>query len=176
MWWREVSRGHSALAFFVGVNVCSCVHTVVTGFHFLTVYHLLSAHTLDYSSLVPLFLLQYFCGVGLAQLVSMFLQHAQSTIITTGALIVMATFNGYVVAWPKWLCHLFPSWWFGQTFFAQSMLYVSSVYDTAQALSVFRYSADAFGETARACAFMVCIGVAYRVLAFAGMMAMREER
>jgi hypothetical protein len=176
VWWREVSRGHSQLAFFVGVNLFSCMTIIIIGFHFVTANHLISKHTIDFSALAILFMLQYFCGIGFAQFVSMLTQHAQSTILATGALIVMTTFNGYVPAWPVWLCRLFSSWWFGQTFFAKSMYYSLSLYDSRQALLTFRYSVDALGETGKACFLMFVIGIVYRAFAYVAMTVMREER
>ena len=68
-----------------------------------------------------------------------------------------------------------PQWWFGQVFFGGSMLAFGRVFNVAQAQTVFRYQTR--GDMLfLSFAYMLMIGVAYRVIAFALMLYTRQER
>ena len=71
VWWREVSRGHSSLAFFLGVNMASFIRLSVVSFHFAATYQLIANLPVDFADWFPLLLLLLFALMGLAQIISM---------------------------------------------------------------------------------------------------------
>jgi len=173
IYWRETSRGHSLLAFYLGVSLGAMERMLLVALHFTTVYHSVAQHVLPFNVWVGQFFALLFCGHGIALAFAMIMSQSEAAIMSTGTQLLMATFNGYVISFPSKLKQIFPTFWFGESFFVQSVLPYCRVWQCDEALAFFEYSDRGLPF---ALTVIVAMGIMYRVLAFVLMAWMRQDR
>ncbi|KAF4459172.1 ABC transporter (ATP-binding-cassette) [Fusarium albosuccineum] len=170
---REAEAGHSRLAYYVAKVVCVLPRMALGCMHFTTPLFILSVPIIDWGLAFLTNLLYFFCIYGLASIISMVVRREDAPLIATMVALITGILSGsaptlaYVKSWHlEWLWRASPATWLAELYFGQLVAPFGYLYQVDIAAETTGYNLDRKWLNI---GVLVAIGMAYRVLAFVGM-------
>lgn len=171
---RESEAGHSRIAYFVAKNFSVLARMVFACMHFTTLILLISVPIIPWGVAFVTNLVYFYSIYGLASCVSMVVRREDAPLIATMITLIVGILCGAapplsnVKDWQmEWLWRASPATWLAELYFGQLIEPYRYLYDVELTSQLVGYHLDR-------CWFNVlilfCIGTAYRVLAYIGLL------
>lgn len=170
---RESEAGHSRVAYFMAKVLAVLPRMILACFHFTTIVLVLSTPIIPWGIAFLSNLCYFWCIYGLASIISMIAKRENAPLLATMSTLVLGILCGAaptlasVRRWHmEWLWRIGPGVWFTEIWFGQLVAPSGHVYQTALAQQATGLGLDL---TWRNIGVLVAIGVAYRLLAYVGL-------
>lgn len=173
VYYREAASGHNKLAYYLGVTTSVIYRIILGGFHFTSLYQILSrTYTSYWHSLIGIVLI-YYSVYGLSSIVSMITPRKDAPLLAVVATIIATVMNGYVTNIPYFLKVLSYAYWFNEGYFEKEV-------DFAKSTTIVSFTADVFGYVTDRFVFdmfmVFIIGTVYRIIAYILMIFIRRDK
>ena len=159
---REVSSGHSHLAYFIGVNIAQFPRLFISGLHFAFAFHLYSQPLTRFGPFFAISFLLYAAVHGLSCLVSMVVSRKNAPLLGT----VLALLMGSMTAkggFPEEMQQFSAARWATEAMFSYETALLTHVMDVAGAAERLGYVRE---RVTADLAIMFSVGMFYRLVAY----------
>ncbi|CAN8106288.1 unnamed protein product [Discula destructiva] len=177
---REAEAGHSRIAYFIAKMLSVLPRMTLACFHFTTITLVLSTPIIPWGIAFLANLAYFWCIYGLASIISMIAKRENAPLLATMSSLVLGILCGAaptlakVRSWHlEWLWRMSPGVWFTELWFAQLVAPLSLVYQTDMAEQATGLGLE---WTWRNIGVLAAIGVAYRLLAYVGLVFGQRAR
>lgn len=177
---REAEAGHSRLAYFLAKVLCVLPRMLVACMHFTTITLVLAKPVIPWCIAFIGNLAYFWCVYGMSGVISMVAKREDAPLLATMASLILGILCGaaptlaQVSKWNMvWLWRMSPGVWLSELYFGELVRPFGYLYQTDMAAAAMGYKLDA---TWRNIGVLVAIGVAYRLLAYAGLFLGKRMR
>lgn len=177
---REAEAGHSRLAYFAAKVLATLPRMLAACLHFSALVLFLARLAMPWPVAFAANLAYFWCIYGAAAVVSSLARREDAPLVATMASLVLGVLCGaapslaQVGRWHlAWLWRMSPGVWLTELYFGEVVRPTAYLYDVHVAADLTGFRLDA---TARNLGVLVAIGVAYRVLAFVGLLRGKRLR
>eukprot|EP00455_Lapot_gusevi_P045021 TRINITY_DN5716_c0_g1_i5.p1 TRINITY_DN5716_c0_g1~~TRINITY_DN5716_c0_g1_i5.p1 ORF type:complete len:859 (+),score=112.28 TRINITY_DN5716_c0_g1_i5:76-2652(+) len=95
MYWREVSAGHSSLAYYIAKTIAVMYRLTSVSFHFSAVFYLLASPIAEYWQIFLIIWMEFFGVYGLAAVISMLVKRENAALLAVVITLFAGVFCGY---------------------------------------------------------------------------------
>lgn len=177
---REAEAGHSRLAYFLAKVLATLPRMVLACLHFSVIVLFLSRLLVPWTTAFAANLAYFWCIYGMASVVSMLVRREDAPLLATMVSLIMGILCGAapslstVRSWHMaWLWRMSPGVWLSELYFGELVRPYDYLYRTEIAAAVTGYSLN---HTARNLGVLVAIGVAFRLMAYIGLIGGKKLR
>lgn len=177
---REAEAGHSRPAYFTAKVLAALPRMLAACLHFSVLVLFLARLSVPWGVAFAANLAYFWCIYGVAALVSMLARREDAPLLATMASLILGILCGaapslaQVGRWHlAWLWRMSPGVWLTELYFGEVVRPSAYLYQVDVAADLTGFSLDA---TARNLGVMMAIGVAYRLLAFIGLLCGQSLR
>lgn len=177
---REAEAGHSRLAYFLAKVLATIPRMLFACLHFSVIMLFISRLTIPWGIVFMANLALFWCIYGVASIVSMLAKREDAPLLATMVSLILGILCGAapslrsVDAWHLvWLWRMSPGVWFTELYFGEMVRPFEYLYQTDLAAQVMGFGIH---ETARNIGVLLAIGVAYRVVAYVGLLRGKRLR
>lgn len=170
---REAEAGHSRLAYFVAKVLCVLPRMLVACLHFSAITLVLAKPVIPWGIAFLANLGYFWCVYGMSAVISMVAKREDAPLLATMASLILGILCGaaptlaQVSKWNLvWLWRMSPGVWLSELYFGELVRPFGYLYQTDMAAAAMGYSLN---STWRNIGVLVAIGVAYRLIAYAGL-------
>jgi hypothetical protein len=159
---REISAGHSHLAYYLGVNLAQFPRLFLDGLHFAFVFHILSNPMASFGQFLSFAFLLYSAIYGLAFIVSFLVSRRNAPLL---GVVLALTFSSMTAkgGQPEAIQFLSASRWAAEGLFTVETAPYTHVMSVARTADQLGYTLDRFPTDM---ALMFLIGLFYRLIAY----------
>ncbi|KAK7714154.1 hypothetical protein SLS64_004252 [Diaporthe eres] len=177
---REAEAGHSRLAYFLAKVLCVLPRMLVACMHFSTITLVLAKPVIPWGIAFIGNLSYFWCVYGMSGVISMVAKREDAPLLATMASLILGILCGaaptlaQISKWNMvWLWRMSPGVWLSELYFGELVRPFGYLYQTDMAAAAMGYKLDA---TWRNIGVLVAIGVAYRLIAYAGLFLGKRMR
>lgn len=177
---REAEAGHSRLAYFLAKVLATVPRMLFACLHFSVLLLFISRLTIPWGIVFAANLAYFWCIYGVASIVSMLAKREDAPLLATMVSLIMGIVCGAapsltaVTKWHLlWLWRMSPGVWFTELYFGELVRPYDHLYQTDMAAKVMGFN---LYKTARNIGVLLAIGVAYRLVAFVGLLRGKRLR
>ena len=173
IYWRETAAGHNPLAYFLGRYYSMIYRQILASLHISCTFHLLCTPIISFGELWFTLFLFFHCCYGVGCVVSQLFHRYNSPLVTIIIGVIMAMFNGLVMAIPLGLRYLFPSFYVTQLYFSGQTAVFENVYQVSTAGLKYGYRLD---EQGMSYGLLILLGFLYAAIGYGVLRLTHREK